>query len=484
MKYLEIYKMAINALNKSIRTMERFLLPSIWSNKGFGWHEQWKNSPTCGVYASCQGLMIIKQIKGYDPEYKNLYEKVYSNNLLLLFDKEHLIKDDGTSFKKSIQRGKAIGSTYKLSWFVETSFINKNNSSVVEHLKLKLIGLCDFDGMFFSADCKKTKSLLATAVAFKSLSNYNELLQDLEQTRSLFVSNIINFIEKGNCSVIDAILSLWALSNSINIDTAIVESAIQKILLENKANNEIYTEKYVLNNGMRDSYSVNLKLIFIQSILSFINNGMINIYNSLGSVVSQIYNIATCILEKNIYYENCNIDQALFWNNYYALDCLRLFTMALDANQFLKDVEYMIINPQYFIKTDFMIDPLSVTIIMPFSVGWADTVYNTFCQAIPGFKLWRSKEECTADAIMQNVWEHINSCDFVIADCTGKNPNVFYELGIAHTLGKPVFMCAQSIADLPFDINYIRSFIYDLSEAGLKKLQSDLLLFSQNFNSK
>jgi hypothetical protein len=41
---------------------------------------------------------------------------------------------------------------------------------------------------------------------------------------------------------------------------------------------------------------------------------------------------------------------------------------------------------------------------------------------------------------MWDVWNSIYSSSIIIADCTGRNPNVFYELGIAHTLGKPVIL--------------------------------------------
>jgi len=44
--------------------------------------------------------------------------------------------------------------------------------------------------------------------------------------------------------------------------------------------------------------------------------------------------------------------------------------------------------------------------------------------------------------------------DNEIADCTGRNPNVFYEIGIAHTLGRNVVMITE--ADVPFDLRHLR----------------------------
>lgn len=111
---------------------------------------------------------------------------------------------------------------------------------------------------------------------------------------------------------------------------------------------------------------------------------------------------------------------------------------------------------------------------MPFNVEWSMDMYETFKEAADGFNVWRSDEEYRDDVIVQTIWEKINRARFVIADCTGKNPNVFYELGIAHTLGKPVFMCSQNRGDFPFDINHIRSFEYGLKPGEIRKLKTEI----------
>ncbi|NWF68507.1 MAG: hypothetical protein HXY40_05425 [Chloroflexi bacterium] len=67
------------------------------------------------------------------------------------------------------------------------------------------------------------------------------------------------------------------------------------------------------------------------------------------------------------------------------------------------------------------------------------------------------------DRIMHSVIEAIDRADLVIADLTGNNPNVFYELGICHSLGVPTILVrekpkrGESAALLPFDI---RDFVY------------------------
>jgi hypothetical protein len=53
--------------------------------------------------------------------------------------------------------------------------------------------------------------------------------------------------------------------------------------------------------------------------------------------------------------------------------------------------------------------------------------------------------------IVDQVWNGIRGSDVVVADATGCNPNVFYEIGIAHALGKEVIIMSQDL-DVPFDI--------------------------------
>lgn len=63
--------------------------------------------------------------------------------------------------------------------------------------------------------------------------------------------------------------------------------------------------------------------------------------------------------------------------------------------------------------------------------------------------------------IMEDIWESICTARVVIADVSGRNPNVFYELGIAHTMGKECVVLTQASHDVPFDITSRRYIQYD-----------------------
>lgn len=76
--------------------------------------------------------------------------------------------------------------------------------------------------------------------------------------------------------------------------------------------------------------------------------------------------------------------------------------------------------------------------------------------------------------IMTEIWSAIFNSKLLIADCTGKNPNVFYELGIAHTLGRPAIMITQNIDDIPFDVRGKRAIVYEYTSRGMKELEIKL----------
>ncbi len=76
--------------------------------------------------------------------------------------------------------------------------------------------------------------------------------------------------------------------------------------------------------------------------------------------------------------------------------------------------------------------------------------------------------------VMDDVWSAIFHSKIIIADCTGRNPNVFYEMGIAHTIGKPLILITQHKDDVPFDIRHIRYIEYEFSPRGMKRFENVL----------
>ena len=63
--------------------------------------------------------------------------------------------------------------------------------------------------------------------------------------------------------------------------------------------------------------------------------------------------------------------------------------------------------------------------------------------------------------IMRDIWNLTKEAKVVLAVLTGKNPNVFYELGLAHGMKIPVIIVTQSRDDVPFDLRPVRNIVYD-----------------------
>lgn len=76
--------------------------------------------------------------------------------------------------------------------------------------------------------------------------------------------------------------------------------------------------------------------------------------------------------------------------------------------------------------------------------------------------------------IVRDVVSYLCDSRLVIADLTDRNPNVFYELGVRHALGRPTILIAQRVNDIPFDLRSYRAVIYSVSPRAIAKFSSDL----------
>jgi hypothetical protein len=105
--------------------------------------------------------------------------------------------------------------------------------------------------------------------------------------------------------------------------------------------------------------------------------------------------------------------------------------------------------------------------MMPFDAGFSD-VYEAIRLASEkvGLRCRRADDIWENSAIIQDVVALIDRSRIVICDCSGRNPNVFYEAGIAHTLGREVILITQSDNDIPFDLRHLRYVKYLNNKEG------------------
>ena len=115
-------------------------------------------------------------------------------------------------------------------------------------------------------------------------------------------------------------------------------------------------------------------------------------------------------------------------------------------------------------------------VLMPFSAQFDRLYREVIAPAVEesGLKPLRADEVFSPTPVVEDVWANIAAARVLIADVTNKNPNVFYELGLAHAVGRPVIVITQNKADVPFDIAYIRYFVYADNQVGWQELKRQL----------
>jgi hypothetical protein len=121
------------------------------------------------------------------------------------------------------------------------------------------------------------------------------------------------------------------------------------------------------------------------------------------------------------------------------------------------------------------IEPTLVSAMMPFDAGFTP-VYDAIRHAsdAAGLRCRRADDIWENPAIIQDVVALIDRSRVVVCDCTGRNPNVFYEAGIAHTLGREVILITQNEQDIPFDLRHLRYVRYLNNGEGLAMLTAVL----------
>ncbi|HDX8377648.1 hypothetical protein ACET8C_05015 [Aeromonas veronii] len=141
-----------------------------------------------------------------------------------------------------------------------------------------------------------------------------------------------------------------------------------------------------------------------------------------------------------------------------------------DVNHLVNDVKYA--NSDYFnnykgsnklspisflnnlgVSDNVTIKPKQVFVLTPFNEQF-DEQYAVIKNAVSkyGFTCVRGDDSKRSSLILGHIVAEIASSRIIIANLSGRNPNVFYELGIAHALGKPVLLVSETLDEVPFDI--------------------------------
>ena len=116
-----------------------------------------------------------------------------------------------------------------------------------------------------------------------------------------------------------------------------------------------------------------------------------------------------------------------------------------------------------------------VSAMMPFTPDF-NPVYRSIRSAVKsiGWRVDRADSIWEDQVIIQDIFGLIFRSRAVICDFSTKNPNVLYEAGIAHTLGRDVVPIVQELSDLPFDLKHHRVLVYENTPKGRVKLRREL----------
>lgn len=133
-----------------------------------------------------------------------------------------------------------------------------------------------------------------------------------------------------------------------------------------------------------------------------------------------------------------------------------------------------------FGPAEYEIDPRLAFVLMPFKDELTE-IYNTLVKPTVekeefGLVCKRADDIKSNRAIIQDIWKSICEARIIIADLTGINPNVMYELGVAHTLGKETIIIYRKDEDIkfPFDLAHIRRIEYQNTPVGGALLVTNL----------
>ena len=109
----------------------------------------------------------------------------------------------------------------------------------------------------------------------------------------------------------------------------------------------------------------------------------------------------------------------------------------------------------------------SCFVMQPFAPplgGYYELIYRPAIEKA-GLRAVRADADIFATGkIMDQVWSGISSARVLVAELTSRNPNVYYELGLAHALKKPVVLVSAKEEDVPFDLQHIRVIYYDTAD--------------------
>lgn len=119
-------------------------------------------------------------------------------------------------------------------------------------------------------------------------------------------------------------------------------------------------------------------------------------------------------------------------------------------------------------------ESISAFVLIPFSKKF-DDIYKMGIKETANLldiKAERVDEQIFQEGILEHIYRQIEAADIIIADMSGQNPNVFYEVGFAHAKEKLCILLTNNSEDIPFDLKHHRHIVYHDSISDLREMLS------------
>jgi hypothetical protein len=479
-----MYRASSASYESAVRYLTTHTLPSSWSSSGLGWQEVWLTATHAGFYASCDGILLLDSSisSRFSITPHKLVEAVYQQHLCKIVDE----RVPARSANQKQARRECTSTTMRVARFLQASvnrFIQADPFLTETLFDVLMSGANTDTGTWACTlhGSDKRPALCATIEGLLAIARYKPHRRKVVSKGLQYLETIMDGNDRKRRRV-----ALWAVTELLSFASTCLRDKAAALAVEewsrfSEGEDDFEVQKFSLQSAPGGSgfYSYHSTLLLTTATLSLMRNSILSIEN-LHYTLPTVAMVAKRIDETGGYFVSKN--ELQFWEYYQALNVLGAFLALVEKKNQLQEEQFVLVKPKHFHTHTFKEEKDLCVVLMPFGPEWSEDVFEIFDVTVKkkGFRCWRSDVDINDDAIMQTIWDQINRARFIIADCTDRNPNVFYELGIAHTIGKPVFLCAQKRSDYPFDIQNIRSHEYGTLPKQLEALKRKIGAFAES----
>ena len=508
---------ALYALYQAMDYIVDHRIYSVWTKKNVAWQEQWRQSEFSGLFGTCSALSLLNL-------YNKRYDKVIrdaSQDLFYMFNKDIDYSEKSSDDERERERKSRcrllleqnLHTTLKAVYFLRTSqtlcgkYLDSADCEYKKMLELAFRQIEDaynIDSGFYSPAKGNNNdiSILTTMQAYVVMAErWGFSSKETIKTKDVFLNFLNQYTafanQKGrlasSSNKFEAyrakkgfIAGLYAFSHAPQTITSSDSEILSHAVFDSVFDDDIRSGFFTIVDGYtvpktkwsRDTYRTDSKVLYLESVLRLILANIIPI-SFLEYLIDDMYEIIETVKQEKQYI-SWDLSPS-FSHNIKGLNVLNSLVELIErtSNKF----SYLNITPHIYESKHRTISTKSVVMFLPFDKDHRDA-YETVEEVLTfaGFDLWCASNDPYDTSIMDSIYEKLRNAQFVIVDCSGRKPNVMYEAGLSHGLGKFVFLCSYNCGDFPYESESLfESCCYnpngDINPPPYKDLQASLVRF-------